>query len=195
MLRTYLFPDPERVTEEQLAREWLPALPAWRRAQALKFRHHLGQVLNAKAFLLLKEGLAADFNIHEELFFDYVGQEKPVLRNHPDIHFNLSHCKKGVLCVIDDQNPVGCDIEVLDRNISDVLLKRCCNEQEISKIQSATKPTEEFIKLWTIKEAVLKQTGTGLVDDLPSLLTPALCATLRIETHVCETFAYTVCSV
>lgn len=192
-MKTYLFKYPETITKQQLEEELLPLLPAWRREQALRFKFLLGQVLCTKAFLLLQDGLRNDFGISGELTFDYLEHQKPVLRECPNIHFNLSHCKNGVLCVIDDKNPVGCDIEVVDRKVGEALMLRCCSEAELQQIKRATDPVAEFIKLWTIKEAVLKFTGRGLVDDLQGLLTPELLSTVMLNTVVEKDFIYTTC--
>lgn len=192
-MKTYLFKYPETITKQQLEEELLPLLPVWRREQALRFKFLLGQVLCTKAFLLLQDGLRNDFGISGELTFDYLEHQKPVLRECPNIHFNLSHCKNGVLCVIDDKNPVGCDIEVVDRKVGEALMLRCCSEAELQQIKRATDPVAEFIKLWTIKEAVLKFTGRGLVDDLQGLLTPELLSTVMLNTVVEKDFIYTTC--
>ena len=171
----------------------LPQLPAWRRAQVLKFRHLMGQVLCAEAYLLLKEGLREDFGITDEVSFDYLEHGKPVLKEYPDIHFNLSHCLKGVLCVIDGNGPVGCDIEPVDRKLKEPLLQRCCSEEEIRQIRTASNPDAEFMKLWTIKEAVLKYTGQGLTQDLPSLLSPKMMATIQLCTCAKDGVVFTTC--
>lgn len=173
----------------------LPQLPAWRREQALKFRHLIGQVLCAEAYLLLKEGLRKDFGITDEVSFDYLEHGKPVLKEYPNIHFNLSHCLKGVLCVIDDQGPVGCDIEAIERTINEPLLQYCCNEEEIRQIRTVPDPDAEFMKIWTVKEAVLKYTGQGLIQDLPSLLSPEMIASIQLQTCEKDGVVFTTCQV
>ena len=194
-MKTYLFHNPESVTQEQFEHEMLPQLPQWRKEQALRYKFLMGRVQCAEAFILLKNGLKNDFGIDEEIEFDYIANEKPVLRKHSDIHFNLSHCKKGILCVIDETRPVGCDIEAVERGISDNLLNYCCSAQEIKNIENSDNPNAEFIRLWTIKEAVLKCSGEGITNNLRDLLTPQLLSNLEIETHSCleEGFFYTTC--
>lgn len=192
-MHTYLFPNPESISQQYLQTQLLPALPEWRRQQTLRYKFVLGQVLSAKAFLLLKDGLEHDYGVTSDFHFDYLEHNKPVLREYPNIHFNLSHCKKGVLCVISNQGPVGCDIEAFHRNVSDALVRKTCNPVEIAQLNSALNPSAEFIKLWTVKEAVLKLTGRGVIDDLPSLLSPELVSTLDINTSETADFAYTTC--
>lgn len=194
-MKTYLFHNLESITQEQFEQEMLPLLPQWRREQALRYKFLMGRVQCAAAFILLKNGLKEDFGINEEIKFDYMANEKPVLRHHSDIHFNLSHCKKGVLCVIDDTTEVGCDIEAVERGVSDSLLHYCCNTMEIKNIENSDNPNAEFIRLWTIKEAVLKWSGEGIVNNLRDLLVPQLLSDLEIETYSCleEGFFYTTC--
>lgn len=195
-MKTYLFVHPENIDEQQLENELLPQLPAWRRAQAEKFKFHLGRVLCAKSFLMLKEGLANDFGITEEISFDYIHNDKPIIKEHPEIHFNLSHCKTGILCVIDDQNPVGCDIESLSHNIKNELISYCCNQDEQAEILRAESPQMVFIQLWTRKEAFIKYTGEGLKSDLKELLNSPLAQQVKIETFLDgeNDFAYSICS-
>lgn len=196
MIKTYLYKNPEDITAQQLEREMLPVLPAWRREQTLKFRFHLGRVLCAQSYLLLQKGLEQDFNISASVTFDYLGHGKPIIREYPDVHFNISHCKNGILCVISDEGPVGCDIEMVEHKISDALLERCCCSKEIEAVKNAHNPECEFVKLWTKKEAVVKFTGEGLNDQLPELLLQDWVKKLNLQTAVCEAdgFVYTVCS-
>ena len=172
--RVYLFTHPEQVSEQRLEQDMLPQLPQWRRELALKFKFLLGRVQCAEAFLLLKEGLRTDYGIDGELTFDYMPEGKPVLRHYPQIHFNLSHCRTGVMCVVDDRGEVGCDIEDVCRKFNNPLLQRCFNSRERETIARAADSEAAFSSLWTQKEAVAKLTGKGLeMESLPSLLEPS----------------------
>lgn len=181
-MHLYLFERPDLISAEQLEAEMLPLLPDWRRKQALQFKHTLGQALCAKAFLLLQEGLRKDYGYEGLITFDYVANGKPVLRERPDIHFSLSHCKEGILCVIDDQ-PVGGDIESVERNVSQSLISYCCNEKEQAEITNAIHPEEAFIKLWTRKEAIIKLSGEGITSDLKNLMTSEVLQNTEITTN------------
>ena len=88
----------------------LPLLSDQRREQALKFKFELGRKTCAMAYLLLCEGLRKEYGITERPVFEYGEHGKPFIIGHPDIHFNVSHCREGVICVISDR-PVGVDIE------------------------------------------------------------------------------------
>mgnify|MGYP002521735627 FL=1 len=65
-----------------------------RREQALKFRHELGQRLCVLAYQLLKRGLKEVYGMEDNPEFIYNEHGKPSIAGHPEIFFNLSHCKE-----------------------------------------------------------------------------------------------------
>lgn len=192
-MNCFLFDHPNTVTQEELKNDLL-LLPEWRRMKALSYRFLIDQVLCTKAYLLLQRGLVENYGIEEELVFEYVGYGKPILRDYPDIHFNLSHCKRGVLCVIDNR-PVGCDIEEIESKLDLDLCRKCFNDKEISKIISSSDSCLEFTKLWTMKESYLKLTGDGINDNLTTLFTKDLLGSITFDTHVCmeKGYVYSIC--
>ena len=192
-MHLFLFDHPQDVTQEELNKDLL-LLPLWRRKKALSYKFLIDQVLCTKAYLLLKNGLKEAYGIDANPDFEYIRHDKPILKDYPHIHFNLSHCKRGVLCVIDDQ-PIGCDIEEIEEKLDLNLCRYCYNEQEIADIIAADDPCVAFTRYWTIKEAVLKITGEGINDNLPSLLTPSLLSRYSFDTQIYtdKGFVYTVC--
>ena len=139
-----------------------------RREQALRYRHELGRRQCVLAYLLLKRALREEFGIMENPVFAFGEHGKPTLVGHPDIHFNLSHCREAVLCVVSDR-PVGCDVESI-REFHESLVRYTMNDAEVRQIEQAPHPATEFIRLWTMKEAVLKLSGEGIRDDLKGVL-------------------------
>ena len=83
-----------------------------RREQALKFKHEQGQRLCVLAYQLLKEGLQQEYGITGNPIFEYNEHGKPSIVGHPEIFFNLSHCKEAAICVVNDQ-PIGVDVEAI----------------------------------------------------------------------------------
>lgn len=146
----------------------LNELSAQRREQALKFKYELGRRTCVAAYLLLCEGLRQEYGITEKPVFEYGKHGKPFMVEHPEIHFNLSHCREAAICMISDK-PVGIDVESI-REFKQTLVDYTMNEEEVRQIQSAERPDMEFIKLWTQKEAVLKLTGEGISRDMKSVL-------------------------
>ena len=165
--------------------EALQQISPQRREQALQFRHELGQRQCVLSYLLLKRALHEVYDIDENPLFGYGEHGKPFLTNHPDIHFNISHCKDAVACAIDD-SPVGIDIESVGR-YKDELAHYTMNDEEIAKIAAAEDPEVVFIELWTKKEAATKLVGTGITDNLKEILTRAECV---IDTTVSDNGKY-----
>lgn len=139
-----------------------------RRKQALRFSHELGRRQCVASYLLLKEALLKEFAINENPLFDYTEQGKPIIRNYPHIHFNISHCRKAVAVAV-GTSPVGIDIETI-RPFKDHLARHVLNDSEYVSVVSSPQPNIEFIKLWTRKEALLKFTGEGIRRDLKTVI-------------------------
>lgn len=193
IMKVLMFRNPQSVDEKQLSRD-LSLLPAWRRERVMEYRFLLDRVLCAKAYLLLKEGLLQEYGIAGNPEFSYGKNGKPFLRDYPDIHFNLSHCRKGILCVIDDRE-VGCDMEEIPASVDDALWECCHSEAEKRQIMAAPDPMAGFTKLWTMKEAYLKYTGEGISDALPELFSLTDLSGIRFQIHEEEKdVIYTLCS-
>ncbi|MCR4965234.1 MAG: 4'-phosphopantetheinyl transferase superfamily protein [Bacteroidales bacterium] len=138
-----------------------------RREQVLRITHEQGRRENVAAYLLLKKALHEEYGIDEPPIFGYEDTEKPFLIDHPEIHFNLSHCKTAAVCVLDSV-PVGVDVEKI-RPFRESLARHTMNEEEMSLILSGTSESE-FIRLWTMKESYLKLKGLGIRADMRNVL-------------------------
>lgn len=147
----------------------LPLLSEQRREQTLRFKHEQGRKTCAMAYLLLCEGLRKEYGITDKPLFTYGEHGKPALAGLPHIHFNISHCRNGVLCALSD-HPVGVDIESI-REYKESLVSYTMNPDEQQLILDDPHPDIAFTRLWTQKEAVLKLTGTGISDSLKTALT------------------------
>lgn len=165
--------------------EALQQISPQRREQALQFRHELGRRQCVLSYLLLKRALHEVYDINENPEFSYGEHGKPTLTHHPDIHFNISHCKDAVACAVND-SPVGIDIESVGR-YKDELARYTMNDDEIATIAAAEEPEVVFIELWTKKEAATKLVGTGITDNLKEILTNTNCV---IDTTVSDDKKY-----
>lgn len=98
--------------------------------------------------------------------FHQQANKKPAIAN---LHFNTSHTKNGIAIAISFA-PIGIDIEYIDPNFEYTdILQQCFNSQESQFIQKGVDQRANFYTLWTRKEALLKATGEGLIDDLNQL--------------------------
>ena len=151
--------------------DWQAALPLMteqRREQCLKFKFELGRKTCAAAYLLLCEGLRQEYGIMEPPVFEYGEHGKPFIVGHPEICFNMSHCREAAICVLSDK-PVGVDVESI-RPYNESLARYTMSDAEMALIESAKRPEVEFIRLWTLKEAFLKCSGEGIRDNMKHVL-------------------------
>ncbi|MCR5513338.1 MAG: 4'-phosphopantetheinyl transferase superfamily protein [Prevotella sp.] len=155
----------------------LPLLSEQRREQCLKFCHEQGRKTCAAAYLLLCEALRKEYGFTELPVFEYGEHGKPVIVGHPDIHFNLSHCREAAICVVSNQ-PVGVDIETI-RPFKESLARYVMNDDELQQINGSAL---EFTKLWTRKEAAVKRSGHGINNEMKHVLEGL---PFEIETTVC----------
>ncbi len=168
----------------------LPLLSSQRLQQCMQYKHEQGRRENAAAYLLLCEGLRQEYGISEPPLFTFGDNGKPLLQDYPHIHFNLSHCCKAVVCVVDSR-PVGVDIEVIGR-YKESLARYTMNDCELASILASPEPAVAFARLWTMKEAVLKLSGTGIaVSSLKDVLTGSEAITTVVEKS--KGYVYSIC--
>ncbi|WP_303868878.1 4'-phosphopantetheinyl transferase superfamily protein [Acetobacterium wieringae] len=162
----YLFDQLKEFTEDMFS-QGLARLPAERQQKTLTYRQKLDQKLSVLGYVLLSYGLKNEYGISEKIQFSYTAKGKPLLTDYPQIHFNLSHCKNGVICAIHTCD-VGVDIEAIS-SYDAQLAEYVCNEHELKQINKSDNKALAFTKIWTKKESLMKQNGLGLRDDLKTI--------------------------
>ncbi|MBO7319910.1 MAG: 4'-phosphopantetheinyl transferase superfamily protein, partial [Clostridia bacterium] len=80
------------------------------------------------------------------------------------LYFKISHSGDYVTLAISDSE-VGCDIQELRAYNPRVAGRNYC-QRETELIESSLSQDEVFIRLWALKESVLKYTGKGLSGGL-----------------------------
>lgn len=90
---------------------------------------------------------------------------KPYIKD-SELHFNFSHSDGEALCVVSTES-VGCDVQSL-KPFNPRVAARYYRESENKLLEESADKDECFIKLWVLKEAILKQKGTGLSGGLNS---------------------------
>ena len=160
-----------------------------RREKVLAFRHEQGRKLSASAYMLLCKALNDVYGIAEKPVFEYSEHGKPSIVGHPEIHFNLSHCRSVAACVVSSR-PVGIDVEEV-REYKDSLARYVLNDEEYAMVSASSQPAHEFIRLWTMKESYLKLTGDGITRDLKTVLTDT--APCHFDTKYLQSSLLTVC--
>jgi 4'-phosphopantetheinyl transferase len=100
-----------------------------------------------------------------DLIFDSTGNKKPTLLGQ---EFNTSHSGQYAVIAIGTK-PVGIDIEKIDHTFQfeDIVSRYFSSEEQM--YLKARNTSHDFFHLWTRKEAMLKATGEGLVNNLHNL--------------------------
>ena len=171
-----IFNHMDESSEQEVAR-LLPLVSEQRREQALRYTHMFGQYCCLKSYEMLQQLLTScRYPISNSPLgrpisskrpsFLYNEHGAPYLEDGP--YFSISHCKQGIAVVVSDQ-PVGIDIEGM-RSVDDGLVRKTMNTQEQDQIAAAANPEQEFIRLWTRKEAYVKMLGTGIISDMHQIL-------------------------
>lgn len=161
-----IFDSMEQITEEEIQR-LLPLVSDERREEAMRFKHLFGQFACLKSYVMLRR-LLESIGLSHPFVFGKNEHGKPFLVDYPDVHFNISHCKSGIVVAVSD-HPIGIDIESY-RKVSDSLLRYTMNEEEQRIIAESDDPVRTFTEYWTKKEAVFKLRGTGITKGLHELL-------------------------
>lgn len=146
-----------------------------RKAKCDSFRNEKDKKLCIAADMLLREALAELTGMNKNEFaFEIEENGKPYLKN-GSCHFNISHSGDFVVVAVNKKKSVGIDIEYI-RPIKKSLISRVCNDKEIEyifgndvffdELIQKKDICERFFRVWTYKEAYLKCTGEGIVNDL-----------------------------
>lgn len=131
-------------------------------------KHFIAEHLNANDLNKSRKAKLAIKDIH----FKKLPSGKLYLEGNP-LYFNITHSGDFIAFAISKELEIGLDIENPSR-ISGSLLdiaERYFTQEEtiVLKSSSGDKQTQLFFNIWTLKEAVLKATGDGIVAGLDSI--------------------------
>jgi len=89
--------------------------------------------------------------------------------NSDGIDFNLSHTSNAIACMLSKAHRVGVDLEACDRIVNmRMFIEKQFSTLEQSQFAGLTEQEQQvlFFKIWTLKEAYIKNTGKGLSEGL-----------------------------
>ena len=183
-------------SEQEIAR-LLNLVSTQRREQALRYTHTFGQFCCLKSYEMLTALLASTpytlhptpYTLHPTPSFLYNEHGAPYLEDGP--YFSISHCKQGIAVAVSD-TPIGIDIETI-RPLNEGLVHKAMNLQEQAQIATAANPAQEFIRLWTRKEAYVKMQGTGIISDMHNILSNTLGVTWEEILNTEKEYICTIC--
>lgn len=118
------------------------------------------------AHRLLAAALWETYGLQEPILA-YGANGKPYLCDHPDLHFNLSHCRGLAVCAV-GTSPLGVDAEYI-RPLRERVLRRVFSPEETTEVQQSQTPDETFFRIWTLKESFVKAIGVGISYPMQSI--------------------------
>ena len=120
------------------------------------------------AHVLKRVSLSAEWGIPPKAWtFAVTPNGKPFVTGPAMLYFSLSHCEGMVACAVSKDLEIGIDIEsVASASLleSDDQYRQCCAPEErawLYDLPVSERPTGA-LRLWTLKEALVKATGRGL---------------------------------
>jgi 4'-phosphopantetheinyl transferase len=140
------------------------------RAERFRFAIHRGRYVAGRA--ALRTLIGAHLGIAPSTVgFVYGANGKPAL--HPDhapagLTFNLAHCEGFALIAFAHRRELGVDVEDTTRAMDyEAVAARAFSQEERAQLPrlSGCERARWFFRCWTLREAYLKGTGTGLAID------------------------------
>lgn len=119
----------------------------------------------------------------ESISFNLTDYKKPFIDL--PLEFNVSHCKTDVVIGI-AKHPIGVDIETTqDQPQALEVAKRFFSSTEYEHLKTVSEETlpDEFLHMWTQKEAIVKAIGKGVFHDLKSVEVSPLPQTKILSFH------------
>ena len=125
----------------------------------------------------------------------YGTQGKPAFASKTPLWFNLSHSGDDIALLVSDEGEVGCDIEVIRPRANwRALANELFSSAEHAEIEAeqSDKQLAAFWRIWTRKEAIVKQRG-GSAWQLASIDSTML-STLSVSHYQTDALSLAVCT-
>ena len=140
-------------------------------AARIKAERRLNEFVYARHFA--KHFIAKRLNVsNREITFKKHPSGKLYLEG-DTLYFNITHSGDFIGFAISKELEIGLDIENPTRDSGSLLdiADRYFTEEETAALRNASEEQEKqlFFNIWTLKEAVLKATGDGIVAGLDSI--------------------------
>lgn len=140
--------------------------------EVIALREHVAPFFSEKVNLKRKESICSKSILchimksyfgFNDFFADCDSNGKPYFVNN-DIYFNISHSGNYVLVAL-SESMVGCDIEMI-KAYTDKIAGRFFADKEKAILSVSKNRDADFVRLWTLKESILKFTAEGIGGGL-----------------------------
>lgn len=166
-------------------RDCLRLLPPERQKKIDRLRFEQDKLLSLAAGLLIRRQVGDSplaLNEHGKPYA--VGSDK---------YFSVSHSGGCAVIAVDDRE-IGVDVEKLPEKDCMKIAGRFYHPNELAYVKSAQEPARAFTRIWTRKEAYLKQLGIGIAADLKAFDTTSDALSRRIMSFDLDGYAVSVCA-
>ena len=170
------YPEVERYTS---------LLPAERRERIARFRFDSDKLRGLAAGLLIRYAVG-------DVQLGYNEHGKPYAVS-SDVFFSVSHSDMFAAIAVDSAE-VGLDVEKLTDKDYIKLARRFYHSAELQYVEESDDPVRAFTRVWTRKEAYLKQLGIGISTDLKGFDTTSPELSSRIVSLDLDGYCLSVCT-
>lgn len=162
MVRTYVV-NIRQLEEETAFQAALPSVSFYRRQKIGALRNGKDRCRSLGAALALNAALQFYGLCERSMEYVLGDQGKPMFRDHPELHFSLSHAGDYAICSLGAWE-VGNDIERVRPGKLRVAEHFFAEEEKAWLYQTGLPEEREsrMFRLWTMKESFLKVTGRGM---------------------------------
>ena len=145
----------------------LPLIGQERRERIDRISNNRLKNMQLYSELTMIEEASKDLNVPvEKINVLKTPEGKPYIKGFEDYHISISHCD-GMILFASHSSALGVDIEK-PKSDYERIARRFFTEDEFKKIMNSPSPADEFLLVWTRKEAFVKLTGEGLARALDS---------------------------
>ena len=142
--------------------DFTEAISEYRLKKAKNYKNEDDRKLSILSSLLLDKALKKHDLSERDMKYTFNAYGKPYFANAEDLHFSISHSGEYAMVVLSDKE-IGCDIQQI-KNINLSIADRFFTAEE----RKYVKCTENFFRIWTLKESFIKAIGKGLALPLNS---------------------------
>ena len=153
-------------------------------ARSERYIHEIDAKRYILAHGLMRALLAEATGQHpEKVAFTFGKYKKPYVAGEYDVQFNLSDTKDALIIAMTSGEELGADIETMDRKVhhEDVADHYFTEAEKKIIFENKENGKRRFLEFWTKKEALLKASGVGIMDDLKLLDTSKEHITIPIK--------------
>lgn len=174
-----------------------------------RLNNQKAKIVSLATGLLLQDIVYKELGIEpKDLSVSKMEQGKPYIDGRSEFYFNISHSGDRITIAYGNSS-VGVDVEHIRCRESDLkVAKRCFTQEEyefialdefaLDKEGLSHSKEERFFMVWTMKEAYLKYTGTGISVPMKSFQVKpydgvVVGEKLNNKTLIMEDYVYSVC--